>query len=127
VSLEVPRTMFVITAAVKGFTALGWISIFAVDFHAIQVHIATPLHNALLGALMVVTVGVVVRRSKGRDGTARTYSEGVVDGMMLTAGDPDIPVPRQGPGAKILYLRTGINVDPCTRRAPKRAGVRSSS
>lgn len=118
--------MIVATAAAKGLTGVGWISLIAVDSNVVPVGLEDSLHNDILGVLIVASIGIIAHWKRHGD-SGRTYSQGVVDGMKLTAANPDVPAPRPGPDAKILYLRTGTNANPCTQHAPKTAGTRSSS
>lgn len=117
--------MFVETVAAKGITGVGWISLLAVDSNVVPIDLDESLHNLILGAVIVASIAILSTLKK-RGGSGRTYADGVVDGMRLTAADPDVPAPRQGPGAKVLYLRTASNVDRCTQRAPKPLKMRSS-
>lgn len=122
--------MFITTAIVKGIAgagwAFGWVSLFVVDLHVVRIRLSNPLHNDILGVLMVMTVGIVAgwkRRAHG----GGTYSQGVVDGMRLAAAGTDLPAPRRGLGAKVLYLHGARNGGSCTQGAPKAKASRSSS
>lgn len=123
---EVPRKMLIATAAIKGLTGLGWVSLIAVDSHIVPVGLSTAMHNDILGVLIVASIGIVAHwksRSKGD----RTYPEGVVDGMRLAAANADLPTPRRGHGANVLYLHEARSGSACTQRAPKAGTARSSS
>lgn len=118
--------MFIAAAVVKGLTAVGWIALFAVDEHVIRLRLSTVVHNDILGVLIVASIGIAARwKSRSRDG--RTYSQGVVDGMRLSAAGADLPTPRRGRGANVLYLHDARNGHACTQRAPKANASRSSS
>lgn len=113
------------TALIRGAIVLGWTAIFAVDLSAIRVTVPNPLHNAILGVLIVVSIGIIAHATR-RDGRGHGYAEGVVDGLKLATGHVEESPSHTGPGAQVLYLHSRRAGVPCTRRAPKPVGMRSS-
>lgn len=115
------------TAFIRGAAILGWTAIFAVDLRRIRADLPDPLHNTILSVLIVVSIGIIAHATRHRGGRGHGYAEGVVDGLKLATGHVEESPSHTGTGAQVLYLHSRRAGVPCTRRAPKPVGMRSSS